>query len=146
MSTQIEDEIVFVNARDNVIPLWAAHYKGLPWKLDGFDKGGINNWTLFRLIYVEQYNITLPICLNYTNQQIFGNLHKNWNTLIYDDVLIGDLLVFGSCKDPIFAIALTKGIALLIQTGKKSFIYEFDRGDLVLAYRYFPNKDINERY
>jgi len=39
---------------------WASRYIGIPFKMHGADRTGIDCWNLFRLIYQEQFDRKLP--------------------------------------------------------------------------------------
>jgi len=41
-------------------PAWAGSYVGLQWKANGTDHGGVNCWTLVRLVLAEQCGLDLP--------------------------------------------------------------------------------------
>jgi cell wall-associated NlpC family hydrolase len=42
------------------LPAWANHYVGLPFAEHGRDRTGVDCWGLLRLIYQEQFGLTLP--------------------------------------------------------------------------------------
>lgn len=78
---------------------WWNEYVGIPYKLKGRDKDGIDCWGLVRLIYADKFNIELPsYAFDYTSstddivKQLFASERGGWVST--DVPHEGDLVLF----------------------------------------------------
>ena len=79
---------------------WWNDYVGIPYKLHGRDKDGLDCWGLVRLVYREQKQIDLPsFSEEYFssddvayNQEVIARHKEGWS--LSDDYTVGDVALF----------------------------------------------------
>ena len=83
------------------VPIWLAHYIGLPFKEHGRDRSGLDCWGLVRLVLAEQFGFHVPsYTLEYsrtTDAQAISELisreSADWRHIEPGDENLGDVIV-----------------------------------------------------
>lgn len=83
------------------IPFWVGRYIGLPFKEQGRNRQGVDCWGLVRLIYAENFLVSLPSYTHaYPNtnaSEILGALvnreAKKWHAVEQGQEELGDVVV-----------------------------------------------------
>jgi cell wall-associated NlpC family hydrolase len=83
-------------------PSWVKQYVGLPFAEHGRDHAGVDCWGLLRLIYYEQFGLTLPDYaedyVTTTDAQEIGALvqreaRTSWEAVPLAEARVGDVLI-----------------------------------------------------
>lgn len=109
------------------IPIWAGRYIGIPFKIHGRDRSGLDCWGLVRLITAEQFGIASPsFKTEYKNAGDHESIRKliERETEKRTDVEIGteklgDLVVF-SWRGVPFHIGLVLGDGCMLHIEKNT--------------------------
>ncbi len=124
------------------VPLWAGHYIGLPFKVKGRDRAGMDCWGLVRLVLNEQYGVSLPsfadgyddVRSSMDAEKIGGMISASaaaggvWNPVIAGQEIAGDVVVVRMQGHPMH-VGLVLGDAqmLHIMRGINSCIENYHR-------------------
>jgi len=127
--------------------MWWNEYVGIPYKLSGRDRDGLDCWGLVRLIHKEQFGNDLPSFSDHDHshekiREIMAEQRENWVST--DTPKIGDVILFRVMGAPSH-VGLYIGDQSFIHAkqGINSAIERYDsvywRNRIVGFYRYDPN-------
>lgn len=127
--------------------MWWNEYVGIPYKLSGRDRDGLDCWGLVRLIHKEQFGNDLPSFSDHDHshekiREIMAEQRENWVST--DTPKIGDVILFRVLGSPSH-VGLYIGDQSFIHAkqGINSAIERYDsvywRNRIVGFYRYDPN-------
>jgi cell wall-associated NlpC family hydrolase len=136
------------------IPFWVANYVGLPWRVLGRDRTGLDCYGLVRLVLAERCGLALPlldgggwhghrepVVIDALASFISTELHQGWNPVDFADGRCGDLALLLMHGRPIhLGLMVAPGRMLHIQEGHDSGLARLDslpwRSRLVGIYRH----------
>lgn len=83
------------------LPIWLAHYIGLPFKEHGRDRAGLDCWGLVRLVMSEQLDLHVPsYATSYSHttdvaaiSELIERVSGGWRQVTAQDETLGDVVV-----------------------------------------------------
>ncbi len=117
------------------VPIWLAHYIGLPFKEHGRDRSGLDCWGLVRLVLAEQFSFHLPsYATDYgrtTDSAAIGALisresRADWRSVVAGDESAGDVIVLRMRGQPMHVgLVAGDGQMLHIEQGINSALERY---------------------
>lgn len=122
-----------------MILLSAGHYLGLPFKMLGRDREGLDDWGMVRLFLAEQFGIALPSC-NHTSGPNQEDIDVSWTEI--QDPAPGDLLLLKNTfrHSPLFGVCVGDYALTCLREVGGCFA---SKSTFEKAYRYKPPYDFN---
>jgi cell wall-associated NlpC family hydrolase len=107
------------------VPIWAAHYIGLPFAERGRDRKGVDCWGLVRLVMAEQFGRSLPAFTNeydHTCNQtkiaaLVAREVPRWRKVVASEEQLGDVIVMRVRGVPMH-VGLVLGDGQMLHTEK----------------------------
>jgi cell wall-associated NlpC family hydrolase len=119
------------------VPIWAGRYIGLPFLPHGRDRDGVDCWGLVRLVYAEQFGISLPsmearYCHGTDRKSISSLINREsglWRIWKTEEACTGDVIVLRLHGLPLHVgLVLGDGQMLHVERGIDSSIESYDGG------------------
>ena len=118
------------------LPAWINQYVGLPFAEHGRDRAGVDCWGLVRLIYQEQFGVTLPSYAEAYRttadaEEIGALVRKvtatSWESVPLPEARLGDVLMLRVRNQSMHcALVLTPPSFLHIQRGSDAVVERWD--------------------
>lgn len=115
--------------------MWCNNYISIPFAERGRSREGCDCWGLARVIYKEQFDINLPLLLDYKNTKDSHNIadlyeeeHLRWVEISKGQEQPFDILVFKIMGLPThIAVVVQKGLMIHCEKGCGTHISDYNR-------------------
>ncbi len=112
-----------------VLPIWAAHYIGIPFADHGRNREGLDGWGIVRLICAEQFGIALPSFQKLVNYQVLDDISgwRHLKTIRREEVKVGDIAFFltGKKGNPDFGLCIGSDRMIICPRTRESSIIDY---------------------
>ena len=107
------------------VPIWAAHYIGLPFMTRGRDHKGVDCWGLVRLVMAEQFGVALPsftdeydhTCNQVKISALVAREVPRWRSIPLGEEVLGDVAVLRVRGAPMH-VGMVMGDGLMLHAEK----------------------------